>query len=437
MRIKNIAWNLAGLGGPLIVAALTVPALIRMIGMERFGLLALAWGLIGFAGIFDLGIGRATTQTIARLRGSQQLAQVPAVLKTAASLSFRTGLAGAILLAIAVLAGAHSYIKYAPELHTEVTIAAYLLALAIPIQSMSAMFRGVNEAFENFREISFVRIALGIANFLGPFLVATFTLNLAALVSTLLISRLVAFFIFRHVAKACLIRELPTQPKETPVQASSEIAKQLLSFGGWFTVTSLISPVLVQADRFTIGALISAEAISTYTIPFDVVTQSLIIVGAISSVAFPSLSALVHSQPEKIDALFRTWLLRVAAIMFLVTASLALVLPTILPMWIGPKLPTDAIIIGQILCIGIFINSIGSMYFALLHAYGRADITAKLHLIELPLFLFALHYLISNFGVVGAAYAWVGRMVLDTTLLWGLHKLCSIGVTANEDNQLC
>ena len=71
MQLKNIAWNLAGLGGPLIVAALTVPALIRMIGMERFGLLALAWGLIGFAGIFDLGIGRATTQTISRLRGSQ------------------------------------------------------------------------------------------------------------------------------------------------------------------------------------------------------------------------------------------------------------------------------------------------------------------------------------------------------------------------------
>lgn len=42
MRIKNIAWNLAGLGGPLIVAALTAPSLIRMIGMERFGLVALA-----------------------------------------------------------------------------------------------------------------------------------------------------------------------------------------------------------------------------------------------------------------------------------------------------------------------------------------------------------------------------------------------------------
>lgn len=422
MRLTNIAWNLGGLGGPLIVAALTIPALIGMIGMERFGLLALAWGLIGFAGIFDLGIGRATTQTIARLRGSGQLEQVPAVLKTAATLSFRTGMVGAILLGVAVLAGAHTHIKYAAGLNTEVTIAAYFLALAIPIQSMSAMYRGVNEAFENFREISLVRIGLGVANFLGPFCVAIFTTNLAVLVSTLLLSRLIAFFLFRKFAKACLARQLPTEAKGATVQASPEIAKQLLSFGGWFTVSSLISPVLVQADRFLIGALISATAIATYTIPYEVVTQSLIIVGAISSVAFPSLSALVHSQPDKAEAMFRRWLMRVAVIMLVVTSLCALLLPVILPWWIGPKLPAESVWIGQILCVGIFANSLGSMYFALLHAYGRADITAKLHLIELPLFLFALYFLVANIGVVGAALAWVGRMMLDTFFLWVAHR---------------
>lgn len=423
MRLTNIAWNFGGLSGPLVVAFLTIPALIEMIGMERFGLLALAWGLIGFSGIFDLGIGRATTQTIARLRGNNQLDQVPAVLKTAATLSFSTGLIGALLLGLAVLAGVHTYIKYAETLNTEVTLAAYLLALTIPIQSMSAMFRGVNEAFENFREISLVRIGLGVANFLGPFCVALFTTHLAVLVSTLLFSRLIAFFLFRKFAISCLARELPAERRGVMVRASPEIAKQLLSFGGWFTVSCLISPVLVQADRFSIGAFISATAIAAYTIPYEVVTQCLIIVGAISGVAFPSLSALVHSQPEKSNALFRTWLFRVAAIMFSVTVLCGLLLPMLLPWWIGSKLPAESVLIGQILCVGVFANSLGVMYFSLLHAYGRADITAKLHIIELPLFLFALYFLVVNFGVVGAAFAWTGRMVLDTTLLWAARRI--------------
>lgn len=417
MRLTNIAWNFVGLGAPLIVAALTIPSLINKIGMERFGLLGLAWGLIGFAGIFDLGIGRATTQTISRLRGSNQLEQVPIVLKTAEILSFRTGLIGAILLCLAVLAGAYKYIKYNEVLDTEITLAAYLLAIAIPIQSMSAMFRGVNEAFENFREISLVRIGLGIANFLGPFCVALYTTRLEILVSTLLVSRLIAFYMYRNFAKTCLNRTLPRQMQDQSVQISPVIAKQLLKFGGWFTVSCLISPFLVQADRYFIGAQISATAIATYTIPFEVVTQCLIIVGAISSVAFPSLSNLVHTQPDKAYTIFRKWLLRTTVIMFVIALVCAMLLPVILPRWIGSNLPAESVLIGQILCIGVFSNSVGSMYYALLHAHGRADLTAKLHAIELPLFLITLYFFVSNFGLIGAASAWVARMTFDAFCL--------------------
>ena len=226
MKFKDIAWNFAGLAGPVGVAALTIPKLVEIIGLERFGLLALSWGLIGFAGVFDLGVGRATTQTIAKLRGENQLKQIPHVLATAASLSLRAGLVGAILLGLAVLAGAHTHIKFAAELNEEVTIAAYLLALAIPLQSMSAMFRGVNEGFERFREISLIRIGLGIATFLGPFAVAFFSPHLALLVLTLLLSRAVAYLLFRKYAKLCLERELPTDLQSASAQESSAIAKQ-------------------------------------------------------------------------------------------------------------------------------------------------------------------------------------------------------------------
>ena len=142
MRLTNIAWNLAGLSAPLAVAFLTIPSLIGMIGMERFGLLALAWGLIGISGIFDLGIGRATTQTIARLRGNDQLEQVPAVLKVATFLSFRSGLIGAILMCIAVLAGVHTYIKYSVELNVEVSIAGSGRAKLWPAVALNTSIAG-------------------------------------------------------------------------------------------------------------------------------------------------------------------------------------------------------------------------------------------------------------------------------------------------------
>lgn len=70
MRTRSILWNLLGLGLPLLIAAVTVPKLLTLIGSERFGFLALAWGLIGYAGALDLGIGRATTQRVAALIGA-------------------------------------------------------------------------------------------------------------------------------------------------------------------------------------------------------------------------------------------------------------------------------------------------------------------------------------------------------------------------------
>lgn len=421
MRIANIAWSLAGLGAPLIVAALTIPALIETIGMDRFGLLALAWGLIGFAGLFDLGIGRATTLTIAQMRGNAKLGDVALALRIALRLSLSAGMVGACVVAFVVAAGFYRYIKYPPEMSNEVMLAGYLLALTIPAQVLMATFRGVNEAFEQFREVSLVRIGLGVANFLGPFCIAFYTTHLAALVATLLVSRFVALYFYRRIAYAHLkIQTLGQAPSNDPT-VETALRRQMLSFGGWFTVSCFVSPLITQSDRFFIGSLISTQAVAAYTLPFEVVTQMLLITGAISSVAFPSLSKLLRSDPNEARIVFNRWLARVAIIMFSIATLVALSIPIVLPLWIGAQLPAVSVTVGQVLCLGVLANSIGSMFFAMLHAEGRADATAKLHIIELPIFAVALYILISNFGVLGAAITWSGRMVVDALLLWKVH----------------
>lgn len=422
MRLSNIAWNLTGLGTPLIVAVITIPGLIKTIGMERFGLLSLAWGLIGYAGVFDLGIGRATTQFISQLRGQNVLGEIPVVIRAATQLTFLTGSIGFLLLTLAAILGVQKLIQHSAGLEKELTISVFILAVAVPVQAISATYRGVNEAFENFRGISLLRMALGALNFLGPYLIAQHSTNLAWLVSTLLISRLMALTVFRYLAKRCVRKNIKSQPNATSSMDKTQIKKRLFAFGGWFTLSSVISPILVQSDRFVIAGVISATAVAAYTIPYEVVAQSLIIVGAVSSVAFPSLTKLMHEKPGQWHSMFRRWLMIVAVIMLTVTSTLALLLPLILPLWIGKELPKESVLIGQILCMGVFANSIGAMYFALLHARGRSDITAKLHLLELPLFVVALYTLIGEYGLYGAAWAWVGRMIFDATLLKVLSR---------------
>jgi O-antigen/teichoic acid export membrane protein len=152
--------------------------------------------------------------------------------------------------------------------------------------------------------------------------------------------------------------------------------------------------------------------------------QSLILVGAVSSVLFPMLSRLMREEPNGWQRYFHRWLVRVAGMMLLACVAIALLLPDVLKLWLENDLQPESILVGQILCLGVFANAIGSMYFALLHAKGRADLTAKLHIVELPLFVTALVFLLHQYGLPGAAWAWVGRMVLDAAALaWTSRSL--------------
>src|SRR5215470_6216410 len=79
---KNTLWNLIGSGAPMLVAVFCIPTLIRGLGKERFGVLTLAWALIGYASLFDLGLGRALTQLVARKLGEEKEQEIPSLVWT-------------------------------------------------------------------------------------------------------------------------------------------------------------------------------------------------------------------------------------------------------------------------------------------------------------------------------------------------------------------
>lgn len=61
---RNAVLNLFGMTLPLLVAIVAIPFVARGLGAERFGLLALAWVVLGYFPLFDLGLGRATAKYI-------------------------------------------------------------------------------------------------------------------------------------------------------------------------------------------------------------------------------------------------------------------------------------------------------------------------------------------------------------------------------------
>lgn len=411
MKLSNIAWNLMGLGLPLVVALLCIPPLLQSLGNERFGLLSLAWALTAVAGLFDLGIGRAATRAVAERLGSSAQGGIPAVITQAVRLTRRAGLAGAALAAVAVWAGATSYLKTSPDLADETRIAAYLLVLVIPLQAGTATYRGICEGLQRFRGINVVRVLLGIGNFGVPLAMTTITSHLGWIVGSLVGTRLLAWWAYRVLARVNL-------PSADDSADASQPASGLLASSLWFTASTLVGALLAQADRFFISTNLTVAQVPTYTVPLDIVTQLFLVVSAVSTVAFPSLATQLARDRAQAWQLFTRWFGRVAVLMAAVALGAAVVLPVFMPLWIKALLPAESITIALVLCIGLWTHSLGVMCMSMLHAAGLFKETALINMVELPVYFIALSVLVERFGVTGAAIAWVGRVTVDAALLY-------------------
>src|SRR6266481_8672799 len=97
---RNVIWNLIGNGAPMFVAVFSIPILIHGLGKDRFGVLALAWALIGYASLFDLGLGRALTQLVAKKLGAGEDREVPTLVWTSLLLMLLLGIVGATVVGL-------------------------------------------------------------------------------------------------------------------------------------------------------------------------------------------------------------------------------------------------------------------------------------------------------------------------------------------------
>lgn len=409
---RNTVWNLIGSCAPLVVAALTIPPIINGLGTDRFGVLTLAWAVIGYFSLFDLGIGRALTQMVAEKLGAGREDEVRPIVWTSLFLMLVSGTVGTFVLGIFSRSLVIDILKIPAALQTESIYAFYALAVSVPIVVTTAGLRGVLEAYQHFGLVNAIRVPLGILTFLGPFIVLPFSNSLFVIVAVLVAGRVVA-----TVAHLLACFHVNPALRNAVILQRSAI-KTLLHFGGWMTVTNIVSPVMVYLDRFMIGAIISIAAAAYYTAPYEVVTKLLLIPSAIMGVLFPAFAFGLTQDRNRTAQLFHKGIKYVFLALFPLTLSIVTFAHEGLKFWLGDEFAQNSTHVLQWIAIGVLINGLAQIPFALIQGAGRPDLTAKLHLIELPIYLVSVWWLVGLYGIEGAAISWVGRVAVDAVLLF-------------------
>jgi O-antigen/teichoic acid export membrane protein len=414
---RNTVWNLFGQTAALVVAVFSLPILVQRLGTDRFGVLLLVWMLVGYAGLFDLGVGRALTKMTADKIGSGRIGEIPPIFWMGMFLMTVLGL-GVGLLAALLTPWLVSILNVPPSLVGETQATFYLVALALPIVTSTAGLAGLLEAWQRFDLIAFVNIPLGIVQYAGPLLVLPFTDSLVAVMGVILFARVLAW-----LARLWMCLRVQPALRRTRVWQPA-LCMPLLRFGGWITLSAVVSPLMVTFDRFVVGALTSVEDVTYYATPNEVLSRFLNIPAALAGVLFPAFAVTYTQAPERAAAIFGRTARFVFVSMFPLLLLSAMLAPEWLRLWLGPEFAANSTTIVQLMTIGILFNSIGRLGFTFVIGAGQARWTGLLHLAELPVFFALLYILTLQFGIVGAAAATTLRYVVDTgAMLWMVRVL--------------
>ena len=270
---------------PILLAFLTIPYVIHKLGIERFGVLSLISVLVGgYANVFDLGMGRATTFFVADLIGGDQHSRIPRVAFSSLCIQVGAGVvAGAFLALLTPIIITKLLHVSAPFQHeTEITF--WWASATLPLLAIFRNLRAILEAFQRFDLVAAVQIPSSSLNLILPAIGAGAGLHLPGIMLLLTISRVMTIAAYVIVSQGVVPRFWQR------IGFEKQMLPSLFGYGGWVALCDGLIPVINYSDRFIIGSVLSVEALGFYAAPFEAISKVLIVPSAVVQSLFPALT---------------------------------------------------------------------------------------------------------------------------------------------------
>lgn len=410
---RNTVINLIGALAPMVVMLVTVPMYLRVLGEERYGVLALVWLVLGYFSFLELGLGKATANQIAKAHDAPA-SDRSEIFWTALVVNALMGVLGAGVL---WLVGDHlltSVLDLPDDFRLEVIEALPWLIGTLPLALVMSVLNGALEGRNRFLaanslqvvgNVAFQILPLAVAHLNGP--------SLAIVVPAAIVTRVAMNLPVLLVCRAAVpLNEVP--------RVSLARARSLFAFGGWVAVSGIASPLLETADRFVIGMVVGAKAVAHYTIAYQLATKLRVLPASLSRALFPSFSA--DGEVNSRDLAMRSLSVLVGIMTPVIVGAILLVQP-FLDRWVGEDFARYAAPLAQVVLVGVWANSIAYVPLTLLQGGGRPELVAKFHLLELVPFIAIVYLAADEWGALGAAVAWAVRVNVDAMLLFLAGRL--------------
>jgi O-antigen/teichoic acid export membrane protein len=409
---RGAAWGLAGQAVTVTASLVATPFVIRGLGPDAYGVLALINVLVGYLGFTDAGIAQGSTKfgTEAHARGDER--EESAVVWTCLAVVLACSLAAAAVLIVAARPVVAQVLRLPPQLQDAATLALQIAGLGLIFRNTAAVLNTPQLArlrFDLFTLIesgtSLGRIVLVPAavaagfGLTGAVAVAVASSGLAALAHAVAARRLLATFRVPRVQRNLL--------------------GPLVRFGAPLVVSTFALAALQHSEKVLLVRFGSVRELAYYSVAFSLAGLVIMMAGQIVQSLFPAFTHLnTEEDRSQLTRLYRR-ALRGALILFApIAVVLCVIAEPFFRIWAGEEFGARSAGPFYVLAAGLVIYALAGIPKQVLKAFGRTDLIARFHVAELFPFLVCAAILTHRLGAVGAALAWSIRVVGDAALLF-------------------
>lgn len=402
---SNIIFNFLGSAWLGILTLAVTPIQVHLLGVEAFGFVGLITILQVLLGSLDLGISATVTKVVSSDHSSRRSASADAV-NTASSVYWVIALLIAVLLWLNSAKVALFWLSRTSLDPATVTLGIQIIAVYLGLRWPVAFYTGVIGGLQRMDALNIVKAGVQTLRLVGGVVVLFFVPDLVAFLVWFAISSAVELLVYA----ALTYRLLPTL-RLLPYFSLASF-KDIWKYSAAMNIIALTALVLSQADRLVVTKFLSLEALGYYSIAYNASIVISLVQSAINSATFPAYSHS-FSSGQHTDLLSRYG--KASQLMgFVVTLPcFALVFfgHEILRIWINARVADEAALPMAWLALGFFFNAMVSNAYMAAVSCGQPNLPLKINLLALVLYVPALYWLVQQYGISGAAAAYVGLNV--------------------------
>ena len=395
--IKNTLFNSAGFLWSYLLSFALTPYIIHRIGIERFGIWAIANTAINFFVFFDLGIGSSFVKYIAEYNTKKDYKMINQVINTglAFSLLFCLGICVIFLVLKNFITG---LLKFSPELYGDVLFTFFGVLIVFITNYAFTVFKSTLYGLQRIDITNKIFIIVSIPGTIGLILFLSHGYGLRGYVYNSILVALVTVISYA----ICAYRILP-QMIIHPKFFSLAMFKRLWKFGFKVQIAGFSEFINRQLDKVLLGYFLNVRMVAFY----ELGSKMALTAGSLPSVLLQAIEpASSEMDTEKDTKALNQLYTRGTKYLVFLTFPLSILVITnaspIMHFWMsGPGYEKSALAI-QILTIGysfFLVNSVGRL---MARGMGVPQYEMISALIILGLNIALSIILIILFGFIGA-----------------------------------